>query len=43
MGINVASAALAVSPVPQNCLVAAARVGIIDEKVFKFIEFVSFI
>ncbi|CAK5048317.1 unnamed protein product [Meloidogyne enterolobii] len=33
MGINVASAALAVSPVPQNCLVAAARVGIIDEKI----------
>uniref|UniRef100_A0A914MZA9 polyribonucleotide nucleotidyltransferase n=1 Tax=Meloidogyne incognita TaxID=6306 RepID=A0A914MZA9_MELIC len=33
MGINVASAALAVSPVPQNCLVAAARIGIIDEKI----------
>lgn len=33
MGINVASAALTVSPVPQNCLVAAARVGIIDEKI----------
>uniref|UniRef100_A0A915M859 polyribonucleotide nucleotidyltransferase n=1 Tax=Meloidogyne javanica TaxID=6303 RepID=A0A915M859_MELJA len=33
MGINVASAALAVSPVPQNCLFAAARIGIIDEKI----------
>jgi polyribonucleotide nucleotidyltransferase len=33
MGINVAAAALAVSPVPQRCLLAAARVGIIDGNV----------
>jgi hypothetical protein len=34
MAVNVAAAALAVSPVPQRCLLAAARVGIIDGKVF---------
>lgn len=33
MGINVASAALAISPVPQQCVIAAARVAIIDGKI----------
>ena len=33
MGVNVASAALALSPVPVKCPVGAVRIGLVDDKV----------
>lgn len=32
MGVNVASAALALSPIPVKCAVGAVRIGLMDNK-----------